>query len=253
MTPYVEAKLMQKEPPLAHNLLLAERSCEALTPRAKHVEVTCIFQYPNNFRILVRQDSNKLISFGISWPMRSEPLLVREGAGENSSTVTATLVLSNIVAACISFGVGYINGYTSPTQSKIMEDLSLSITEVIENAGYTYHFSYVAPTNAVKQAVWLRKIITNLNLYQRETTEVNCDNQSAVAIAKNPVFHGRTKQFKIKFHFVREMEQANEVKLIHCSSEDQLADILTKPFNVSRFEYLRMRLGVCSKQAKEEC
>ncbi|TYH46165.1 hypothetical protein ES332_D11G316800v1 [Gossypium tomentosum] len=61
--------------------------------------------------------------------LQSESLLVREGAGENSSSVTTTLVLSTFVAASISFGVGYIAGYTSPTQSVIMEDLGLSIAE----------------------------------------------------------------------------------------------------------------------------
>ncbi|TYG95910.1 hypothetical protein ES288_A11G306100v1 [Gossypium darwinii] len=52
-----------------------------------------------------------------------------QGAGENSSSVTTTLVLSTFVAASISFGVGYIAGYTSPNQSVIMEDLGLSIAE----------------------------------------------------------------------------------------------------------------------------
>ncbi|KAA3487158.1 chitinase 1-like [Gossypium australe] len=65
-----------------------------------------------------------------------------------------------------------------------------------------------------------------------------CD-QSAVAIAKNLVFHGKTKHFKIKFHFVREMDQSQEIRLVHCSSEDQLADILTKLLCVSRFKNLR--------------
>ncbi|KAG8502733.1 hypothetical protein CXB51_000654 [Gossypium anomalum] len=112
---------------------------------------------------------------------------------------------------------------------------------------------YVAAASAVNQAIWLRKIMADLNLHQMEATEINCDNQSAVAIVKNLVFHGRTKHFKIKFHFVREMKQAQEVKLIHCSSEEQLADILTKPLSVLRFEDLRAKMGVCNMQAKEEC
>ncbi|KAG8481678.1 hypothetical protein CXB51_026593 [Gossypium anomalum] len=66
---------------------------------------------------------------------------------------------------------------------------------------------------AVNQAIWLRKIMADLNIHQREATEIKCDNQSTIAIAKNLVFHGRTKHFKIKFYFVREMEQAQEVKL----------------------------------------
>ena len=50
--------------------------------------------------------------------------------------------------------------------------------------------------------------MADLNIHQKEAIEIKCDNESAVAIAKNPVFHRRTKHFKIKFHFVREMEQA---------------------------------------------
>ncbi|KAK8329760.1 hypothetical protein V6Z12_A11G345800 [Gossypium hirsutum] len=116
----------------------------------------------------------------------------------------------------------------------------------------TAEAEYVAAIGAVNQAIWLRKIMADLNQHQREATEINCHNQSAVAIAKNPVFHERTKHFKIKFHFVREIEQTQEVKLIHCSSEEQLADILTKPLSVPRFEDLRAKMGVCSMQAKED-
>lgn len=112
---------------------------------------------------------------------------------------------------------------------------------------------YVVVATTINQTIWLRKLMADMNLHQREATEIRSDNQSAVAIAKNPVFHGKTKYFKIKFHFVREVEQAQEIKLVHCNFEDQLADILTKPLGVSRFENLRARLGVCSMEAKEEC
>ncbi|KAG8479014.1 hypothetical protein CXB51_028903 [Gossypium anomalum] len=117
----------------------------------------------------------------------------------------------------------------------------------------TTEAEYVATAGAVNQAIWLRKILTDLNLYQEGATKIYCDNQSAVAIAKNPVFHGRTKHFSIKLHVVREMEQAHEVKLIHCSSEEQLADILTKLLGVTRFLHLRTQMGVCNMLAKEEC
>ncbi|KAG8492199.1 hypothetical protein CXB51_009896 [Gossypium anomalum] len=92
----------------------------------------------------------------------------------------------------------------------------------------TAEAEYVAAASAVNQAIWLRKILADLNLIQEEATEILCDNKSAVAIAKNPVFHGRTKHFDIKLHVIREMEQACEIKLVHCNSENQIADILTK-------------------------
>ena len=78
------------------------------------------------------------------------------------------------------------------------------------------------------------------------------DNNSAVSISKNPVFHGRTKHITIKFHFIREVQQSNEVLLVHCSSENQLANIFTKSLPKERFEDLRQRIGVCHKKDKEE-
>ena len=79
------------------------------------------------------------------------------------------------------------------------------------------------------------------------------DNSSAVSISKNPVFHGRTKHIKIKFHFIREVQQSNEVLLVHCSYKNQLAEIFTKTLPKEGFEDLRQRIGVCHKNAKEEC
>jgi hypothetical protein len=80
-----------------------------------------------------------------------------------------------------------------------------------------------------------------------------CDNSYAVSISKNPVFHGRTKHIKIKFHFIREVQQSNEVMLIHCSSEEQLADIFTKPLPKKRFETLRQMIEICRQNVNEEC
>lgn len=80
-----------------------------------------------------------------------------------------------------------------------------------------------------------------------------CDNMSDVSMAKNPVFHGRTKHIKIKFHFLREVQQSNEVLLVHCSSEEQLSDIFTKSLPKERFEALRKNIGVCHQNAMEEC
>ena len=88
---------------------------------------------------------------------------------------------------------------------------------------------------------------------QTEPTKIMCDNILAVSISKNPVFHGRTKHIKIRFHFIREVQQSNEVLIVHCSSENQLVDIFTKSLPKERFDDLRQRIGVCHKNAKEEC
>ncbi|KAG8480457.1 hypothetical protein CXB51_024633 [Gossypium anomalum] len=112
---------------------------------------------------------------------------------------------------------------------------------------------YIAAAGVINQAIWLRKLLDDLNAGQAEVIEIKVVNQSVVAIAKNPVFHGKTKHFKIKYHFVREAELSKEINLVHCCSEVQLADILTKPLAATRFEYLKKQIGVYCFVAKEEC
>ena len=65
--------------------------------------------------------------------------------------------------------------------------------------------------------------------------------------------HGRTKHINVKYHAIREAERTKEVNLSHCSSDEQLADIMTKTLPKNKFETLRSRLGVMKKNLKEKC
>lgn len=109
----------------------------------------------------------------------------------------------------------------------------------------TAEAEFVAAAAAVNQALWLRKILNDLHLEQKKGTEIFVDNQAAIAISHNPVFHGKTKHFNIKLFFSREVQKNGHVILIYCKTDDQLADVFTKPLSVSRFESLRLKLGVC--------
>ena len=90
---------------------------------------------------------------------------------------------------------------------------------------------------------------------QADPTVIYCDNQSCIQIAKNPVFHARTKHIEIQYHFVREKVQSKEIELIYCSTEDQAADILTKALSKDKFEKFRNVLGVKENRLiiKGEC
>ena len=105
----------------------------------------------------------------------------------------------------------------------------------------------------MNQALWLRKILTDLNLEQKQSTNIFVDNQAAIAISNNPIFHGKTKHFNIKLFFVREMQKNGDVSLCYCKTENQLAYLFTKPLPASKFEFLRQKIGVCSSKIKEEC
>lgn len=81
---------------------------------------------------------------------------------------------------------------------------------------------------------------------EKGSTKIFVDNQAAIAISNNPVFHGKTKHFKIKLYFLREVQQKGEVAIIYCKSEYQLADLFTKSLSTSKFNFLRQKIGICS-------
>lgn len=72
-----------------------------------------------------------------------------------------------------------------------------------------------------------------------------CDNSSAISISKNPVQHSRTKHIDIRHHFIRELVEDNIVSIEHVSTVHQKADLLTKPLDLSRFDFLRKSVGMC--------
>ena len=70
------------------------------------------------------------------------------------------------------------------------------------------------------------------------------NNQSAIQLCKNPVFHGRSKHIETRFHFIRENVESGKVTVRHVKTDDQLADIMTKPIGRVRFQQLRLKIGI---------
>ena len=99
---------------------------------------------------------------------------------------------------------------------------------------------YISMVAAANQAIWLNKVLADLGQIQNSSTELYCDNKSAIAIAQNPVQHGRTKHINVKFHSLREAEKNQLIKIIHCSTDVQLADLMTKALPRSRLEFLKL-------------
>ena len=74
------------------------------------------------------------------------------------------------------------------------------------------------------------------------------DNQSCIAMAKNPQQHGRSKHIDIKYHFVRELVENKTIKLKYCPTKEMIADFLTKGLNREQFFYLRKKAGIESHE-----
>jgi hypothetical protein len=72
-----------------------------------------------------------------------------------------------------------------------------------------------------------------------------CDNTSAINVAKNIILQSKTKHIEVRYHFLRDNVEKGKISLIHVPTHDQLADIFTKPLDQSTFTRLRGELGVC--------
>ena len=116
----------------------------------------------------------------------------------------------------------------------------------------TAEAEYVALSSAAQEAIWMRELSADLKNPQSQSTLILEDNQSAISIAKNPQFHGRTKHFNIKYHFIREQVSNGKICLRYCPTEDMLADLLTKGIGSEKFERLRRLYGICNQVSSEE-
>ncbi|PKA55902.1 Retrovirus-related Pol polyprotein from transposon TNT 1-94 [Apostasia shenzhenica] len=116
----------------------------------------------------------------------------------------------------------------------------------------TTEAEFVAATACACQAIWLRKVLKILQFKQVGATTIFCDNNSAIKLSKNPVLHGRSKHIDVKYYFLRDLSNNGTIKLVYCRSEDQVADIQTKPLKLVTFAKLRGLLGVCSYTAVKE-
>lgn len=102
----------------------------------------------------------------------------------------------------------------------------------------TTESEYVAACQAIKELIWLKSLITELNPRETSAAKFYMDNQSAIRLIKNPVYHKRTKHIDIQYHFIREKYQDNQFSLEYVSTDEQIADILTKALHKNRHYYL---------------
>jgi hypothetical protein len=108
----------------------------------------------------------------------------------------------------------------------------------------TTEAKFVVATSCSCQGIWLRRIMSHLREVQKKSIVVYCDNNSSIKLSKNHVMHGRCKHTYVRFHFLRDLTKDGIIELMHCSSEDQMVDIMTKPLKLETFCKLRERLGV---------
>src|SRR3954463_7344061 len=83
-------------------------------------------------------------------------------------------------------------------------------------------------THATKEAIWLRSLMNKLGYDQSTPTLIYEDNQSCIALAKNPIHHARIKHIDIQHHFICDKVETKEIELAYCPTDEMVADVLTK-------------------------
>lgn len=103
---------------------------------------------------------------------------------------------------------------------------------------------YRAMAQTASEISWLVRLLGDLGISDLQPLSLHCDNQSAIHIAKKPVFHERTKHIEIDCHFTRDKVMEGLITLCFTPSREQIADVLTKILPSSQFKPLLSKLGM---------
>ncbi|GJU69325.1 putative ribonuclease H-like domain-containing protein [Tanacetum coccineum] len=96
---------------------------------------------------------------------------------------------------------------------------------------------YVAASSCCGQVLWIQNQMLDYG-YNFMNTKIFIANESIICIVKNPVFHSKTKHINIRHHFIRDSYENRLIQVIKIHTDHNVADLLTKAFDVSRFQYL---------------
>jgi len=108
----------------------------------------------------------------------------------------------------------------------------------------TVEAEYMAASQCVKEALWLRQLLEDVGLVQEQAMRILCDNQGCIALAKNPTHHSRTKHIDVQHHFIREKMENGVISMEYCPTELMLADALTKGLAKIRHKDLVRSMGL---------
>ena len=184
--------------------------------------VQCVFQY-------LRGTSDFALEYG---PSSSAPLLrgysdVDHGGDQDTGRSTNGYAFF-LGAGCISWS------------SKRQTVVAKSTTEA----------EYIASNHAGAEAIWLRHFLEELGFPPKGATTILADNQSAIAVAKNPEHHGRMKQLLLSYHWIRDQVETGTLQLEYVPTGEMTADIMTKALGCLKHEHCCAKFGLIQLEVK---
>jgi hypothetical protein len=143
-------------------------------------------------------------------------------ARDRSTRQSTTGYIMNFLGGAISW------------RSRLQQTVALSTTEE----------EYRATTEAGQEIMWICKLMKELKIIVHLPITLKSNNLSAIYLASNPVFHGRSKHIKIKFHWICKKVKEGLIKLQHCKTTKMIADLFTKNLRQQPFNRLKRLIGL---------
>ncbi|MCO5555147.1 hypothetical protein L7F22_008689 [Adiantum nelumboides] len=107
----------------------------------------------------------------------------------------------------------------------------------------TTEAEYIVASEACKEVVWLGRLVTDLGI-KEETPMLYCDSQSAIQLARNPVYYSNTKHVDVKYHSIKKIVEDEQVQLVKVHTTDNPVDLLTKGLPGESFAHCRKLLSI---------
>ncbi|MCO5579900.1 hypothetical protein L7F22_033765 [Adiantum nelumboides] len=118
--------------------------------------------------------------------------------------------------------------------SKKQPTVALSTTEA----------EYRGVAMAACEVAWLELLLRDLGIQVHRPVVIHCDNLSSTLLARNPVFHARTKHIEVHYHFIKKRVLDGSIDLTFVTTDEKAADIFTKALGVEKLRQFRAMLGV---------
>ena len=109
---------------------------------------------------------------------------------------------------------------------------------------------YIMQMHMAKEVLWLRSFLWELCSAPDDPLILNCDNQGAIALAKDNKFHACTKHIDVRYHFICEAVEDGKVMVQYILTRDNISDIFTKPLTKAKFQELVELLRLCGITCK---
>jgi hypothetical protein len=169
------------------------------------------------------------------------------------------------VSATTYYGLFYEASTDLQVHGYIDVNWASSISDMRSTSGFMFSFDAAVTWSSKKQSIvvlssieakykgaamaacevaWLRKLLGDLGLHVDRHVVIYCDNLNSIQLARNSVFHARTKHIEVHYHFISEKVLAGEIDFMYVSTKDQVTDIFTKVLGVEKHRQFRNMLRV---------